>query len=103
MNRKLKWLMKSLFTLTVLFMGVGFVIAQEVKISGNVTSSEDGAPLPGVSVVQQGTTNGTVTDLDGNYSIAVPQGSIVVFSFIGMETHEINADEAKTYNVKIDS
>lgn len=82
-------------------MGVGFVIAQEVKISGNVTSSEDGAPLPGVSVVQQGTTNGTVTDLDGNYVVTVSQGSVVVFSFIGMETHEINADESKTYNLKM--
>ncbi len=102
MNRKLKWLMKSLFTLTVLFMGVGIVMAQEVKISGTITSSEDGAPLPGVSVVQQGTTNGTVTDFDGNYSIAVPQGSIVVFSFIGMETHEMTADGAKTYNVVLD-
>lgn len=102
MNQKLKWLMKCLFTLTALFIGVGIVIAQEVKISGNVTSSEDGAPLPGVSVIQQGTTNGTVTDIDGNYAISIPQGTVVVFSFIGMETHQMTATGSKTYNVVLD-
>ncbi len=101
MNQKSKWLMKCLFTLAALFMGAGILIAQDVKISGSVTSSEDSTPLPGVSVVQQGTTNGTVTDLDGNYVVTVSQGSVVVFSFIGMETHEITADESKTYNLKM--
>ncbi|MGQ7868469.1 SusC/RagA family TonB-linked outer membrane protein [Sunxiuqinia sp. sy24] len=99
MNQKLKWFTKYLLALAVLFIGVGAAYAQEVSITGNVTSSEDGLPLPGVTVIQQGTTNGTITDLDGNYTIAVPQGSVVVFSFIGMEAAEMTADGSKTHNV----
>ncbi|WP_430972181.1 SusC/RagA family TonB-linked outer membrane protein [Sunxiuqinia rutila] len=99
MNQKLKWLTKYLLAIAMLFMGIGAAHAQQVSISGNVTSSDDGYPLPGVTVIQQGTTNGTVTDMDGNYTINVPQGSVVLFSFIGMETTEITADGSKTYNV----
>ena len=99
MNRKLKWLSKYLLALAVLFAGVVTANAQTVSISGNVTSSEDEGPLPGVSVILQGTTNGTVTDIDGNYSISVPQGSVIIFSFIGMETHELIATNSTTYNV----
>ena len=101
MNHKMKWFTKYLFAFAVLLVGVGMVAAQELNVSGNVTSSEDGAPLPGVSVLQKGTTNGTVTDNDGNYRIAVPRGSVVVFSFIGMQKQEIAAS-ATTINVVLE-
>lgn len=58
-------------------------------VRGTVTSAEDGEALPGVSVIVKGTTQGTVTDIDGNYSINVSQeDATLVFSFIGMQTAE---------------
>jgi TonB-linked SusC/RagA family outer membrane protein len=64
--------------------------AQERTISGRVTSSEDGSPLPGVNVILKGTTNGTGTDSEGNYTITVPaSGGTLVFSFIGLTSQEI--------------
>jgi TonB-linked SusC/RagA family outer membrane protein len=68
----------------------GELMAQERTVSGKVTSAEDGSGLPGVNVVVKGTTEGTVTDASGNYSLAVPSGSTtLVFSFIGLKTQEI--------------
>ncbi len=61
----------------------------EVTVSGRVTT-ENGEPLPGVNVLVKNTTNGTVTDLDGNYNLTVPdENSILVFSFIGYVAQEI--------------
>ncbi len=62
---------------------------QSISVSGNVTD-EKGVPLPGVTVVVKGTTNGTITDVDGNYRISnVISDASLVFSFIGMKTQEI--------------
>lgn len=64
--------------------------AQERTVSGKVTSIEDGSTLPGVNVVLKGTTTGTVTDIDGNFSLSVPsEGGTLVFSFIGLATEEV--------------
>ncbi len=62
--------------------------AQAEKITGTV-KDEFGQPMPGVSVVVKGTTTGTVTDLDGNYSIDVNPGQTLLFSFIGYQRNEI--------------
>lgn len=66
------------------------VSAQEVTVTGTVISADDSIGLPGVNVIVKGTTNGTVTDFDGNYSIDVedPNGTLV-FSFIGFTKQEI--------------
>jgi len=101
MNWKITCLKKCLLSLFALFMGIGVLTAQEVRITGTVTSADDGAPLPGVSVVRQGTTNGTITDIDGRYAIAVPKGSVIVFSFIGMQKQEIAVGNQTTYNVAL--
>jgi TonB-linked SusC/RagA family outer membrane protein len=64
--------------------------AQERTISGKVTSIEDGSPLPGVNVVVKGSTNGTVTDSDGNYTLSVSgPAETLVFSFIGLASKEV--------------
>ena len=57
-------------------------LAQEKTISGTVTDSS-GLPLPGVNIVVEGTTNGTQTDFDGNYSISAAQGETLLFTYIG--------------------
>lgn len=61
---------------------------KKVKVSGKVTSSDDGYAMPGVSIMVKGTISGTTTDLDGNYSFEVPENSTLVFSFIGFERQE---------------
>lgn len=68
------------------------IMLQQTTITGTVTSLEDQTPLPGVSVVLKGTQEGTVTDSQGKYSITAPtSSSILVFSFIGYQTVEVEA------------
>lgn len=79
---------KLLLTLLVLFY-VTTMFAQTVQISGTVTNSEDGLPIPGATVQVKGTTVGSITDFDGKYTVAVPEGSaILVYSFVGMKSIE---------------
>ncbi len=79
---------------------VHYASAQDRTVSGKVTSSEDGAPLPGVNVVLKGTANGAVTDQDGNFTLRVPAGSgTLVFSFIGLVTQEIEIGARTTIDV----
>lgn len=63
------------------------VCAQQIEVSGNVTSTE--GPLLGVSVVEKGTSNGTTTDFKGNYAISVRAGGTLVFSSLGFKTQEV--------------
>ena len=74
------------------------VMNQDENVSG-VVHDATGMPLIGVSVVVKGTTQGVVTDLDGKFSLEVPRGSVLVFSYIGMQTVEINVANQKEINV----
>ncbi|MEO5603384.1 MAG: SusC/RagA family TonB-linked outer membrane protein [Cyclobacteriaceae bacterium] len=80
-----------LLGMTAVLMLTGIELwAQERSISGRVTDADDGAGLPGVNVVLQGTTNGTVTDADGAFNLNVPSdANTLVFTFVGMATQEI--------------
>ena len=84
-------LAKSFQRLSLLFMVLllcGFAQAQETTITGTV-SDADGLPLPGVTVMEKGTNNGTQTDFDGYYSLNVGSAqSVLVFSYVGMKTFE---------------
>jgi len=102
MKRKVSWLKRCMLLFTTLILGAGVLFAQEINVQGTITSSEDGLPIPGVSVVQKGTTNGTITDIDGKYNLTVPQGSVLVFSFVGMKSQEVTTTAATTYNVAMD-
>ena len=94
---------KFFFLTALLIFGVCLVSAQQnLSVSGVVTDASDGNPLIGVSVLVKGTTNGTITDISGRYSLTAPQGSSFVFSYIGMETQEIVA-KSKVLNVKMQS
>lgn len=68
-----------------LLLAIAPAFAQTV-VKGTVTSADDDMPLIGVSVVEQGTTNGTVTDFDGNYELEVTSGAMIQFSYIGYKT-----------------
>ncbi len=92
---------KFTILLVLLFLaGLQFANAQTRTISGKVTSSEDGKGIPGVTVQVKGTYVGTVTDVDGKYSIDVkPSYTTLVFSFMGMKTQEIAIAGKTTINV----
>ncbi len=80
------------------------LFAQTVTITGKVTEADTNQPFPGATVVVMGTTNGTITDVDGNYSLAnVPSNATVVFSFIGMKTQQIVVAGQATINVALES
>lgn len=77
----------------------GVVLAQDRMVSGKVTAAEDGTTIPGVNVVVKGTTNGTTTDADGNYTISAPENATLVFSFIGLTTEEVAVGNRTTIDV----
>jgi TonB-linked SusC/RagA family outer membrane protein len=78
------------------------VLAQDRVISGKVTSADDGSSLPGVNVVLKGTTNGAVTDVDGNYKVSIPNsGGVLVFSFIGFKALEVEVGDRTSVDVQM--
>lgn len=79
---------------------VQITFAQERTITGTVVD-EDGLPLPGVTVLIQGTNTGTQTDFDGNYSIPATQGDVLVYSFVGMQTAEYTVANNDTIDVTL--
>ena len=76
-----------------------YQVQQQKSVSGKVTDNS-GAPLPGVSVAVKGTSNGIITNIDGDYSLSnVPADAVLAFSFVGMETQEISCVRKSVINV----
>jgi len=75
------------------------IIIQSRTVTGKVTSMEDDESLPGVNVVEKGTSNGTVTDLNGNYSLDVSEGATIVFSSVGYTTEEVEVGNRSTLDL----
>ena len=75
--------------------------SQGRTVTGKVTSADDGSGLPGVNVVEKGTSNGAVTDVDGNFSLNVGENGTLVFSFVGYTTQEITVGNQTTINVSL--
>lgn len=74
-------------------LGIQSALAQTYKVKGNVVSKSDNEPLIGVSILQKGTTNGVVTDIDGNYELQIQGGeATLVFSYIGLQTQELKVN-----------
>jgi len=95
-----KILQLKIVVVLMLFTSVAW--SQTRTVSGKVTSSDDGAPTPGVNVMVKGTTNGTTTDADGKYTLSVPDaGGALIFSFIGLKTEEINIGEQAIIDVQL--
>lgn len=79
------------------------VLAQDITVSGQVTSSDDNSSLPGVSVQVKGTNRGTTTDADGRYRISAPANAQLVFSFIGFTNQEVSVNNRSTVNLSLKS
>ncbi len=90
----------SLLLAFLVYLGLQVVFAQTRQITGTVTSSEDGSTVPGASVVVKGTTLGTVTDMNGKFSLRVPESAkTLVVSFMGMTTVDVQLTSATDYSV----
>lgn len=102
------WLTRSLILSAVAILCLGTfslqanvvvsAVEMQTTISGTVTDA-DGAPLPGANVVVKGTTNGTQTDFDGNYTINADSNATLVFSYVGFGTQEVSVNGQSTINV----
>jgi TonB-linked SusC/RagA family outer membrane protein len=99
-TRDLQKMRLVLFAIFIILLP-GVVLAQNVTISGVVTSASTGEMLPGVNVLQKGTMNGTSTGAEGTYTLSVPQGSTLVFSYIGMQTQEVVVGDNPVINVSL--
>ncbi|MDC1105339.1 TonB-dependent receptor [Prolixibacteraceae bacterium] len=98
--------MKRLLLMFVVLFTIGLLEskAQSRVLSGVVTSAEDGATIPGASVIVKGTSIGTVTDFDGRFNLKVPsEAKSLVFSFIGLETKEVIIGDKLSLDIKLQS
>jgi Outer membrane cobalamin receptor protein len=91
--------------LVCLTVGVGLATAQNRRVTGHVTSEEDGQPVIGASILVKGTTMGTITDVDGNFTLSnVPQtAKIIQVSYIGMQTLEVGIKSTMNIQLKVDA
>ncbi|MCK7560140.1 carboxypeptidase-like regulatory domain-containing protein [Chitinophaga sedimenti] len=91
---------RSLLLIAVLIgMCMQFAIAQDKKAVSGTVQDEKGNALPGVTVAEKGTTNGGITDANGNFSIRVNPNATLTFSFLGFLPKEISVANAKTFTV----
>lgn len=96
--------LRKTFSVILFILVAQIISAQSVKVTGVVTAAEDKLPLPGVSIIVQGVTGlGTITDLDGKYSINVPQGKSLTFRYVGYKEQVIAVKQATVINVIMES
>lgn len=100
--------LSSIILFILVFIGsTNYVSSQTVnqgdpKFVKGVVSDQNGQTLPSVSVVEKGTSNGTLTDLEGKFNIAVKEGATLVFSYVGYETYQIKIGAKSDYAIKLD-
>jgi len=108
-ERIMKQIISSLNTkrkgkfLVLMFMGMMFALtssAQTKTVTGTVTDSDD-QPIPGVNIIESGTNNGTISDLNGTYAITVNEGATLNFSFVGMLTEKVDVSGQTQINVTL--
>lgn len=93
--------MKNFQLLLMILLIAPGVMAQQITVEGTVTTADDGQPLPGATVVEKGTANGTITNLEGYFQLTVPEESVIQFSFVGMQTMEIPVEGRTEINVAL--
>ena len=94
-------------TLLLIFLLLSFIpftaLAQTITVGGRVISGEDGYGLPGVTIQVKGTQKGTVSDMDGNYSVQVASNGTLVFSYVGYKTKEVAVNGKTKINVTLET
>src|SRR5689334_4497551 len=95
-------LLRLLSTCALIFIVSASAFAQGKQVTGKVTDAATKIGLPGVSIVAVGSTTGTTSDANGNYSFSVPEGTkSLKFSFIGYTTQTVNLTATNTVNVEL--
>ena len=92
--------MRCILSLLCLFLYSMCLFAQSKKVTGRVTDTA-GEPIIGANVLVKGTTNGVISDLDGNYSLDVEPGAILQFTYVGFVSQDISVDGRSTINVQM--
>lgn len=92
---------KSRYLTVMLMLITTLAWSQGRTVSGRVTSDDDGTGIPGVNVIEKGTTNGTATNVDGTYTINVGENATLVFSFVGYETREVTVGTQTSIDVSL--
>src|SRR3989304_4554951 len=89
-----------LVIISVLLMSGINSTGQKITVTGTVID-ENGQPLPGVNIIEKGTSNGTVSDINGKFSMAVNEKATLVFNFIGYESEEVKVEGKTVINVQL--
>src|SRR5690554_5598574 len=92
---------KLIFIMFLALFGISQVKAQ-INVSGAI-ADDQGVPLPGTSVIVDGTTLGTQSDFDGNYTISVEEGQVLIFSYIGFVTQRVTVGTQSTINIRMET
>jgi iron complex outermembrane receptor protein len=93
---------RLLSMLSLLFLGIllaGAISAQGIRVTGKVKDKADGSSLVGVTIQEKGTTNGTITDINGSFSLTVGNTASLIFSYVGYKTQEIPVNNQTSINV----
>lgn len=106
-NRSPEWSgLKVIILLFTFLLGVSMNVqiaySQGRQVTGTVTSSEDSQPVPGATVLEKGTNNGTITDSDGKFTLNVQEGATLVFSFVGLAKQEIQIGASTVIDVTME-
>lgn len=99
---KKRFLLTQRWGVALLSLFFSITVVAQSRITGKITASKDQSALPGVSVQVKGTSTGTTTNADGTYSLSVPSGATLVFSFIGYKEQQIKVANQTTINVSMD-
>ncbi len=104
-KQNVKFMRKLTFLLTCLFMvSLGLVNAQSKSISGKVISAEDGEPIIGATVMVKGTNNGTITGIDGGFTVSLTgNAKMLVISYVGMKASELEAKTGMVVRLELDA
>jgi TonB-dependent starch-binding outer membrane protein SusC len=94
---------RSTLLLLFLFLTGFTILSAQVTVTGTVTGDEDDAPIPGVNIVEKGTSNGTITSSDGTYSITVGSDAVLHYSFVGMVAQDIAVGNQTVIDVVLSS
>jgi len=102
-SKQIKNCMKRLLLIFILFVGIGTSAFSQntIKITGKVTEAGSDFPIPGVSVLVKGTSTGTATDMEGKYTLTASANDIIVYSFIGMKSQEVNVDGRSVIDIAL--
>ena len=95
---------KLIYFFFCFFISIGFAAAQTFKVTGTVIYEDDNEPVMGATVIVKGQTSiGTITDIDGNFSLDVPDNSTILISYVGMTPKEVKADPQRHMTIRLSS